>query len=68
MGEGGGGSGGGIPLVTLIVSQTKICDFSYPSYFGPVSILQADPRQTRKPAISEQLVSKSIPFRARHTL
>ena len=65
----GRGGGGGIPLETLIVSQTKICDFFLPtSYIGPVSSLQADPRQTRKPEISEQLVSKSIPFRARHTL
>lgn len=61
------GVGGSIPRPpeTLTVSQTKI--FSHSSYFRPVSILQADPRQTRKPAISEQLVSKSIPFRARRT-
>ena len=64
--------GGGVVvaylLKPLLYPRPKSVIFSYPSYFGPVSILQADPRQTRNPAISEQLVSKSIPFRARHTL
>lgn len=41
-------------LKPLLYLRPKSVSFSYPSYFGPVSILQADPRQTRKPAISEQ--------------
>lgn len=30
---GTGGGGGGIPLETLIVSQTKVCDFFLPQLF-----------------------------------
>ena len=50
--------GGGVVVAYLLKSllylRPKSVIFSYPSYFGPVSILQADPRQTKKPAISEQ--------------